>query len=77
MREFVIDTLQDSDVIRKSRSAPDTARLYYKWFDDTLAGPRWVCVVVKLLDDGDAFVMTAYVTSRIKEGEEIWAKGRE
>ena len=36
MREFVIDTLQDSDVIRKSRSAPDTARLYYKWFDDTL-----------------------------------------
>ncbi len=71
MRELVVGTLQNADVIRKSSSAPDTVRLYYKWFDETAVGPRWICVVVKLIG-ADAFVMTAYATSRLKAGEQIW-----
>ena len=77
MRELVVKTLQDPDVVSKSNNDPDTVNLYYKWFDSTAVGERWVCVVVKFLDDGDAFVMTAYATSQIREGEEIWRSGQE
>ena len=46
MREFVAETLQAPNVIRKSNSDPDTVSLYYRWFDATVVGPKWACVVV-------------------------------
>jgi hypothetical protein len=73
MWESVVETLQSPDVIRRSNSDPYTVRLYYKWFVDTVVGARWVCVVVKYRNN-DAFVLTAYATDVIKEGEEIWPK---
>ena len=63
-------TLRYPDAIRKSTRDPATVRPYYKWFLGTVVGDKWVCVVVKRLD-GDPFVITAYVTEAIKEGESI------
>lgn len=34
---------------------------------------RWVCAVTKRLD-GEGFLITAYPTDAIKEGERIWPK---
>jgi hypothetical protein len=74
MMEFprtIGETLQRPDAVRRSNSDPDTVELYYKRFPGTLTGNnRWVCVVVKRLED-DALLLTAYVTDAIKEGEEV------
>ena len=36
-----------------------------------IVGGKWVCVVIKYAA-GDAFVVTAYLTSRAKAGEDLW-----
>ena len=72
MRTEVEETLREPDMVRKSRSAPEHVRLYYRWFGTTAAGAKWVTVVVRILSDGDAFILTAYATGQPKAGEEIW-----
>ena len=74
MRPELIETLLDPEIIRWSSSEPETVKLYYKWFDSTIVGAKWVCAVVKVFDDGDAYVRTAYVANRPKRGEELWRK---
>ena len=74
MREELAETLLDPDTIRKSNSEPDTVRVYYKWFENTVVGRKWVSVVVEFLDDDDAFVRTAFVRRIPAPGEEIWQK---
>ena len=34
-------------------------------------GDKWLCVVVKYTAD-DAFVLTAYLTDKLKKGEQLW-----
>jgi hypothetical protein len=49
------------------------ARLYYRFYFGTLVGNKYVCVVVKVAGD-DAFVVTAYLTERVKRGVQIWPR---
>ena len=70
MEENVGETLQSPDVIHRSTSDPAGVRLNYRWFRGTVVGDKWVCVVVKYLES-DAFVLTAYVTDTIPQGERI------
>ena len=72
MRDELLDTLRTPEIIRGSRSEPDKGRLYYKWFDKTVMGSKWVCAVVQFLDDGDHSCGLPYVTGRMMWGEEIW-----
>lgn len=53
--------------VRKSRSDP-RVYLYYRAEPNT---PYWVCAVVKHLN-GEGFIITAYRTDRIKEGDRAW-----
>ena len=54
------------------QSATDeSAWLYYRSCPRTIVGARFLCVVVKH-DGDDAFVLTAYLTDRIKKGLRIW-----
>jgi hypothetical protein len=62
-------TLESPDEIRRSR-ADASVLLFYR----IERSRRWTCVVVKRLDDDDAFVITAYPTDAIKEGEAIWIR---
>ena len=64
----VKDTLQNPSEIRQSKSDP-AVYLFYK--PERIG--RWVCVVAKRLD-GEGFLITAYPTEAIKEGELIWPK---
>ena len=64
----VIETLENPDFIRKS-SNDGRVFLYYKCI-----GNYHLCVVCKHLN-GDGFIITTYMTDRLKEGEEIWRKG--
>lgn len=59
--------LVDPVQIRRSKSDP-AVHLYYR-----RVGSRWLCVVVKC-ENGAGFVITAYFTVKIKEGE--WMHGQ-
>jgi hypothetical protein len=58
-------------IVRSSSDAQ--ARLYYRYHRETLVGDKYLCVVVKLARE-DAFVVTAYLTDRIKRGSRLWPR---
>lgn len=60
-------TLARPEQIRRSRSDP-AVYLYYRPEAGT---PYQVRVVAKHLD-GEGFIVTAYRTDRVKEGERVW-----
>lgn len=62
--ETVVESLSDSE-----------AQLYYRFYVGTRVGDKYLCVVVKISHD-DAFVLTAYLTDRIKKGRQIWPIGK-
>ena len=64
----VKEVLQNPSEIRQSRS--DVA--VYLFYKPERTG-RWVCAVAKQLN-GDGFLITAYPTDAIKEGELVWTK---
>lgn len=60
------------ETVRRSRS-DDAVRLFYEFYAQTIVGGKWLCVVVKYLED-DAFVVTAYLTDKQKKGDTLWPK---
>lgn len=48
-----------------------SVRLYYRLYEQTMVGRKYVCVVVKVTKE-DAFVLTAYLTDRVKRGVSLW-----
>jgi hypothetical protein len=66
------EVLQIPDEVRLSQ-ADDDVRLFYRFYPHTRVGGKWLCVVVKY-SSVDAFVITAYLTGRLKAGETIWPK---
>ena len=69
--ESEIEAAIDSpNFVRFSRSDSDV-RLFYNFCTETLVGGKWLCVVVKYAE-GDAFVVTAYLTNKPKAGEDLW-----
>ncbi len=58
--ERVLESLFDSE-----------ARLYYRFYRKTTVGAKYLCVVVKITQ-GDAFVLTAYLTDSVKRGWRLW-----
>jgi len=53
-------------------SSDEGVRLYYRFYPQTSVGGKVLCVVVKFPVD-DAFVITAYLTDKIKKGEVLWS----
>jgi hypothetical protein len=58
--------LVNPDEVRRSRTDPNVL-LFYK----TVGVRRWVCAVCRRFN-GEGFLITAYPTDAIKEGEHIW-----
>lgn len=70
MEAAIGETLLAPEIVIQSRS-DGQARLYYRSYTGTPVGEKLLCVVVKVLR-GDAFVLTAYLTDKLKRGEVIW-----
>ena len=68
LESFVKETLEKPEEIRVSRSDPKVF-LFYKF----QRPERWICAVAKRLN-GEGFLITAYPTVAIKEGEHIWPR---
>ena len=62
--------LLQPQLVRRSRS-DDSVRLFYEFYAQTIVGDKWLCVVVKYLEN-DAFLVTAYLTDKPKAGENLW-----
>jgi hypothetical protein len=65
----VARTLGEPDEIRESISDAEVF-LFYR-----LERPRrWICAVVKRVGAVDGFLITAYPTDAVKEGQRIWTR---
>jgi hypothetical protein len=64
--EIVIETLRDPDEIRRS-IIDHSIFLYYKRHE------RLYCAVARHIN-GNGFLITAYPTDKVKEGETVWTK---
>ena len=64
----VRQALNSPDEIRRSSRDPNLLLFYL-----TLKEKRWVVAVTRRLN-GDGFLITAYQTDAIKEGETLWRK---
>jgi hypothetical protein len=64
----VKQALNNPDEIRRSNRDPNLLLFYL-----TLKEKRWVVAVARRLN-GDGFLITAYQTDAIKEGETLWHK---
>ncbi|MFP4134884.1 MAG: hypothetical protein ACLFTJ_12115 [Halothece sp.] len=62
--------LQNPQVVRLSKT-DNSVQLYYRYYEKTIVGAKWLCVVVKHTPN-DSFVITAYLTNRVKKGVELW-----
>jgi hypothetical protein len=62
--------LRQPQLVRRSRS-DGAVRLFYEFYAQTIVGGKWLCVVVKYVEN-DAFVVTAYLTDKPKAGEDLW-----
>ena len=72
MNECEVDvqkTLLEPDEVRRSRSDRNVY-LFYK----REKAKRWVCAVVKKHINDKGYLITAYPTDKIKEGDLVWSK---
>jgi hypothetical protein len=44
-----------------------------RFYMGTMVGDKYLCVVVKIMGE-EAFVLTAYLTDRMKRGVLLWSK---
>jgi hypothetical protein len=72
MEQEIERVLESPGEVRVSR-LDDTVQLFYEYYAQTRVGGKWLCVVVKC-SPSDGFMVTAYLTDRLKPGETIWPK---
>ena len=72
METAIEETLLQPTAVVQSLSDPE-AHLYYRYYVGTMVGDKFLCVVVKVSAD-DAFVLTAYLTDRVKKGVQLWPR---
>jgi len=65
--EEVKRCLSEPAEIRKSSEDPNVFLYYLE------SGAYYICVVARHLN-GDGFIITAYITDKIKEGEAVWKR---
>jgi len=72
LENFVRLALSEPEQVRCSSRDP-AVLLFYRLYQQEKRQERWVVAVARRLN-GDGFLITAYQTDAIKEGETIWLK---
>ncbi|MBN2304206.1 MAG: hypothetical protein JXQ72_07010 [Anaerolineae bacterium] len=71
-RERLDEVLVEPDIIIATEKDP-SVHVYHRWYDSTPVTKKYAVIAVKMLED-DAFVLTAYFTSRVRKGTTVWQK---
>ena len=66
------DVLSNPDIVIESKS-DNAAELFYKFYENTFVGNKFLCVAVKTINN-DSFILTTYFTDTIKKGKILWTK---
>lgn len=66
------ETLLEPESVVQSIS-DEEANLYYRFYVGTCVGGKHLCVVVKVFEE-DAFILTAYLTDKVKKGDILWKR---
>jgi len=66
------ETILSPDSVRRSKTDAEV-ELFYRLYASTPVTRKYLCIVVKA-SPNDAFVITAYFTDTIKQGEILWQK---
>jgi hypothetical protein len=72
LRDRIIETVKSPEFVVESRSDP-AVHLFYRRQITSAFGDKFLCVVVKY-GPGDAFIITAYLTDKVKPGTLLWPK---
>ena len=72
LESAIAETLGNPQVVTESRGDPQV-QLYYRLYNHPRLGEKYLCVVVKTIES-NAFVLTAYLTDRVKQGETLWPR---
>jgi len=72
LEQAIADTLRQPSLVIQSVS-DQSAALHYRFYFGTRVGDKWLCVVVKY-SALDTFVLTAYLTDKLKQGTQLWPK---
>ena len=72
MESAIAETIESPQWVIQSVSDKN-AHLYYNYYYETWVGNKWLCVVVKYQGE-DAFILTAYLTDKMKQGERLWQR---
>jgi hypothetical protein len=72
MEPRIRETLSKPEPVLASLS-DERARLYYRFYVGTGVGNKHLCVVVRV-QDTEAFILTAYLTDRVKKGRVPWPR---
>ena len=67
------EALLEPDIVMQSRS-DETIRLFHRFYNGTIVGNKYLCVVVKYPQKDSAFIITAYFTDKVKTGGVLWKK---
>ena len=70
MERAIAETLLHPQKVLQSLSDIET-RMYHRLYAGTMVGDKYLCVVVKV-SGIDAFVLTAYLTDKVKRGVQLW-----
>lgn len=70
LKDRLSEILSQPDMVKRSGRDKDVL-LYYRYYPDILRG-KYLIVVVKLKER--PFLLTCYVTDKIKEGDVIWQR---
>lgn len=70
MLDAIQEVLLHPQFVVQSNSE-ETTHLYYQYYSKTLVGGKYLCVIVKF-GENDPFVLTAYLTDKIKKGTVLW-----
>jgi hypothetical protein len=71
-QERLAETLMSPDIVTATVK-DETVHAYHHLYETTPVTRKHMVVVVKMLAE-DAFVVTAFYSSRVKKGEVIWQK---
>lgn len=70
LENAIAETLLHPERVVQSFSDPQS-KLYYRFYLGTRVGDKFLCVVVRIKGE-DAFVLTAYLTDKVKRGVKLW-----
>ena len=73
-RQRVAEVLAEPDQVRRSMRLA-SARLFSRWYTDVRRGKHVVVVVVSELAAEQHWIITAYPTRKLAEGEVEWSRG--